>query len=80
MLITELSIKRPAFSWVLSLILVLFGTFVFWKLPVRELPAGLQPPVVQVNVKYASASSEIVDEEVTQVLEEVIGGAENKEY
>ena len=76
MLITELSIKRPAFSWVLSLILVLFGTFVFWKLPVRELPAGLQPPVVQVNVKYASASSEIVDEEVTQVLEEVIGGAE----
>ena len=76
MLITELSIKRPAFSWVLSLILVLFGSFVFWKLPVRELPSGLQPPVVQVNVEYASASSKIVDEEVTQVIEEVIGGAE----
>ena len=76
MLITDLSIKRPAFSWVLSLILVLFGSFVFWKLPVRELPSGLQPPVVQVNVKYTSASSQIVDEEVTQVLEEVIGGAE----
>ena len=76
MLITELSIKRPAFSWVLSLILVLFGSFVFWKLPVRELPSGLQPPVVQVNVEYSSASSQIVDEEVTQVLEEVIGGAE----
>ena len=76
MFITELSIKRQAFSWVLSLILVLFGSFVFWKLPVRELPTGLQPPVVQVNVEYASASSQIVDEEVTQVLEEVIGGAE----
>ena len=76
MFITELSIKRPAFSWVLSLILVLFGFFVFWKLPVRELPSGLQPPVVQINVDYASASSQIVDEEVTQVLEEVIGGAE----
>ena len=76
MLITELSIKRPAFSWVLSLILVLFGSFVFWKLPVRELPSGLQPPVVQVNVEYSSASSQIVDEEVTQVIEEVIGGAE----
>ena len=76
MFITELSIKRPAFSWVLSLILVLFGTFVFWKLPVRELPSGLQPPVVQINVEYASASSQIVYEEVTQVLEEVIGGAE----
>ena len=76
MILTELSIKRPAFSWVLSLILVLFGSFVFWKLPVRELPSGLQPPVVQVNVEYASASSQIIDEEVTQVLEEVIGGAE----
>ena len=60
----------------LSLILVVFGTFVFSKLPVRELPSGLQPPVVQVQVKYASASAPIVDEEVTQVIEEVIGGAE----
>jgi len=76
MYITELSIRRPAFSWVLSLILVVFGTFVFWKLPVRELPSGLQPPVVQVQVEYASASAPIVDEEVTQVLEDVIGGAE----
>ena len=76
MFITELSIKRPAVSWVMSLILIIFGLFVFWKLPVRELPSGLQPPVVQVNVEYSSASSQIVDEEVTQVLEEVIGGAE----
>ena len=76
MYITDVSIRRPAFSWVLSLILVVFGTFVFWKLPVRELPSGLQPPVVQVQVEYASASAPIVDEEVTQVLEDVIGGAE----
>ena len=76
MYLTDLSIRRPAFSWVLSLILVVFGAFVFWKLPVRELPSGLQPPVVQVQVEYASASAPIVDESVTQVLEDVIGGAE----
>ncbi|SVA44084.1 uncharacterized protein METZ01_LOCUS96938, partial [marine metagenome] len=76
MYLTDISIRRPAFSWVLSLILVVFGTFVFWKLPVRELPSGLQPPVVQVQVEYASASAPIVDESVTQVLEDVIGGAE----
>ena len=51
-------------------------TFCFWKLPVRELPSGLQPPVVQVQVDYASASAPIIDQEVTQVLEDVIGGAE----
>jgi len=76
MFITDLSIRRPAVSWVLSLILIVFGIFVFWKLPVRELPSGLQPPVVQVKVEYKSASAPIVDEEVTQVIEDVIGGAE----
>ena len=76
MLITELSIRRPVVSWVMSLILIVFGLFVFWKLPVRELPSGLQPPVVQVQVNYASASAPIIDQEVTQVLEDVIGGAE----
>ena len=76
MFITELSIRRPVVSWVMSLILIVFGLFVFWKLPVRELPSGLQPPVVQVQVNYASASAPIIDQEVTQVLEDVIGGAE----
>ena len=76
MYLTEVSIRRPVVSWVLSIILVVFGVFVFWKLPVRELPSGLQPPVVQVKVEYKSASSLIIDEEVTQVIEDVIGGAE----
>ena len=76
MFITELSIKRPTVSWVMSLILIVFGLFVFWKLPVRELPNGIQPPVVQVQVNYKSASATIVDQEVTQVVEDVIGGAE----
>ena len=75
MFITELSIKRPAVSWVMSLILIVFGLFVFWKLPVRELPNGIQPPVVQVQINYKSASASVVDQEVTQVVEDVIGGA-----
>ncbi len=76
MFITELSIKRPTVSLVMSLILIIFGLFVFWKLPVRELPNGIQPPVVQVQVDYKSAAASIVDQEVTQVVEDVIGGAE----
>jgi len=76
MFISELSIKRPAVSWVMSLILIIFGLFVFWKLPVRELPDGIQPPVVQVQVNYKSAAASIIDQDVTQVMEDVIGGAE----
>ena len=76
MFITEVSIKRPVVAWVMSLILIIFGIFVFSELPVRELPDGIQPPVVQVKTDYKSASAEIIDEEITQKLEDVIGGAE----
>ena len=74
MYITELSIKRPVVAWVFSLILIVFGIFVFSKLPVRELPSGIQPPIVQIKVDYKSASADIVDEEITTKIEEVIGG------
>jgi len=76
MFLTDISIRRPVVSVVMSLILVVFGLFVFWKLPVRELPSGLQPPVVQIQVDYQGASAEIVSSEVTEIIEDVIGGAE----
>jgi hydrophobe/amphiphile efflux-1 (HAE1) family protein len=76
MYITDVSIRRPVIAWVMSLILIVFGIFIFSKLPVRELPDGLQPPVVQIKVDYRSASAPIIDQEVTQVIEDVIGGAE----
>ena len=75
MFITDVSIRRPVVAWVMSLILIVFGIFVFSKLPVRELPDGLQPPVVQIKVDYRSASASIIDQEVTQVIEDVVGGA-----
>jgi len=76
MYITDVSIRRPVVAWVMSLILIVFGIFVFSKLPVRELPDGLQSPVVQIKVDYKSASAPIIDQEVTQVIEDVVGGAE----
>ena len=76
MFITDLSIRRPVVALVFSMILVVFGLFVFWKLPVRELPAGLQPPVVQIQVDYQGASAEIVASEITEIIEDVVGGAE----
>jgi len=76
MFITDLSIRRPVVSAVLSMILVVFGLYVFWKLPVRELPSGLQPPVVQIQVDYQGASAEIISSEIVEIIEDVIGGAE----
>ena len=72
MYITELSIRRPVVAAVFSIILVVFGLFVFSKLPVRELPSGLQPPVVQVQVDYQGASAEVISSEITEIIEDVI--------
>ena len=76
MFITDLSIRRPVVSAVFSMILVVFGLFVFWKLPVRELPSGLQPPVVQIQIDYLCASAVIISSVIVEILEDVIGGAE----
>ena len=73
MFITELSIKRPTISWVMSMILIIWFICVL-KLPVRG-TNGIQPPVVQIQVDYNMTAS-VVDQEVTQVVEDVIGGAE----
>jgi len=80
MYITELSIKRPVVSAVFSMMLVVFGLFVFSKLPVRELPSGLQPPVIQVQVDYEGASAEIISSEIVEILEDVIGGVEGVKH
>ena len=76
MYITKLSISRPVVAAVFSMMLCVFGMFLFWKLPVRELPSGLQPPVVQVQVDYKGASAEIISSEIVEIIEDVIGGAE----
>ena len=71
MYITELSIKRPVVAIVFSMILVIFGLFIFSKLPVRELPSGLQPPVVQIQVDYQGASAEVICSEITEIIEKI---------
>ncbi|MEY4343195.1 MAG: hypothetical protein RL736_992, partial [Pseudomonadota bacterium] len=37
MLLTDISIKRPVFATVMSIVLIIFGLVVFSKIPVREL-------------------------------------------
>ena len=73
MYITEVSIKRPVTAAVFSLLIVVFGLYLFFQLPVRELPSGIQNPVIQVKVDYAGASAEIISSEIIEPLEDVIG-------
>ena len=73
MLLSDVSIKRPVFATVMSLILIVLGVVSFTRLPLRELP-DVDPPVVSVNTTYTGASAAVVESRITQVLEDAISG------
>lgn len=75
MLLSDLSIKRPVFSTVLSLLIIVFGLASLMGLPVREYP-DIDPPVVSVSTDYKGAAAEVVDTQVTQLVEGAISGIE----
>jgi multidrug efflux pump len=75
MSLPELCIRRPVFATVLSLILVLIGLMAFSRLTIREYP-NIDEPQVSVSTNYAGASAEIVESQVTQVLEGSLAGIE----
>ena len=75
MLLSDLSVKRPVFASVISLLLVAFGLVAFDRLPLREYP-DIDPPVVSIETGYPGASAEVVESRVTEVIEERIAGVE----
>ncbi|MSO92675.1 MAG: efflux RND transporter permease subunit [Rhodospirillales bacterium] len=78
MTISDLCIRRPVFATVMSLVIVLIGLVSFDRLSVREYP-NVDPPVVTVQTTYRGASAEIVETQVTQVIEESLAGIEGVE-
>jgi multidrug efflux pump len=75
MILSDLSIKRPVFAVVVSLLLVVLGVMSFMRLTLRELP-NIDPPIVSVEVNYPGASAAVVETRVTQILEDGLAGIE----
>ena len=73
MFLTDLSIKRPVVASVMSLVLVIFGLVTFQEIPTDELP-DVQPPIVTIQTDYKGASAEIIDTQITQKIEDFVGG------
>jgi hydrophobe/amphiphile efflux-1 (HAE1) family protein len=73
MFLTDLSIKRPVVASVMSIVLVIFGLVTFQEIPTDELP-DVQPPVVTIQTDYKGASAEIIDTQITQKIEDFVGG------
>ena len=76
--LSDLSIRRPVFATVMSLLLITLGVMAFSRLTLRELPA-IDPPIVSVDVTYPGASAAVVETRITQVLEDALAGIEGIE-
>ena len=74
----ELFVRRPVLSTVLSLLVLLIGVVSYTRLTVREYP-NIDEPTVSVRTTYTGASAEIIETQVTQILENSIAGIEGIE-
>jgi hypothetical protein len=72
---SDLSVKRPVFATVISLLLTVLGLVAFGNLPLRELP-DIDTPIVSVNTTYRGADSAVVESRVTKPLEDAVSGIE----
>ena len=75
MFLPEICIRRPVLATVMSVGLIVFGLVGYSRLPVRELP-DIELPTVSVVTVMPGASPEVVETEVTEILEEELNGVE----
>ena len=74
--ISETTVRRPVLATVISMFLVLIGLVSYDKLTIREYP-DIDKPVVTVTTIYRGASAEIVERDITQILEDSLAGISN---
>ena len=71
--ISELSIRRPVLSTVLTLIILLFGFIGYNSLGVREYPS-VDNPIISVSCSYPGANADVIENQITEPLEQNING------
>ncbi len=71
--ISELSIRRPVLSTVLTMIILLFGFIGYNYLGVREYPS-VDNPIISVSCSYPGANADVIENQITEPLEQNING------
>ncbi|WP_020682841.1 efflux RND transporter permease subunit [Marinobacterium rhizophilum] len=72
-------IDRPIFAWVIAIVIMLAGALSILTLPVAQYPT-IAPPTVKITASYPGASSQAVENSVTQVIEQNMTGLDNLSY
>lgn len=72
-------IDRPVFSWVLALCITLAGVLALRGLPVEQYPS-VAPPSLTIQLTYPGADAAVLEQNVTQVIEQQLNGVEGFLY
>jgi multidrug efflux pump len=73
--LSDLSVRRPVLATVFSLLIIAFGAIAFTTLPLRELP-DVDQPVVSISTSYPGASAQVVETQITRIIEDQLSGIE----
>lgn len=71
MKLSDTSIKRPVFAIVINILLILLGLIGLDRISIREYP-DIDVPVISIRTSYQGASPEIVETQVTKVIEDAV--------
>ncbi|PID77388.1 MAG: hydrophobe/amphiphile efflux-1 family RND transporter [Deltaproteobacteria bacterium] len=72
-------IDRPVFAWVIAIVIMLIGSLSLINLPISQYPE-IAPPQVTISAAYPGASAKIIEDSVTQVIEQNMNGIDNLLY
>jgi multidrug efflux pump len=77
-ILSDLSVRRPVVAMVAAALLTIVGVVAFLGLSVREYP-DTDPPVISVSTTYTGASAQVIENRITQPLEDRLAGIEGIE-
>jgi len=72
-------IERPIFASVIAIVIMLAGLFAVLTLPIEQYPK-IAPPSVSISTAYPGASAQILENSVTQVIEQNLTGIDHLRY
>src|SRR5215216_3730009 len=79
MRLSDISIKNPVFAVMLSSAMVIFGYLGYRDMGISQFPE-IDFPVVNVTTYREAAEPEIMDSDVTDIIEDAISGVEGIDY
>ena len=77
-LVSDIYIKRPVLTIVLSMLVIVFGVLGFSKLQVRVLP-DIDPKIITIQTSYGGASASFMEENITTKLEKSLKNVKDVE-